>query len=74
MTCYDDAKRAYLECTKAANYHAHVVKVLDYYEQGLDFTDSLHAVRSQDDQAFVTFNAKFAKKAKGFDEVVVELV
>lgn len=27
-----------------AEDHAHVVKVLNYYEQGLDFADSLHAV------------------------------
>ena len=59
-----------MECTKAASYHACVLQALDYYEQGLDFTDSLHAVRSQDYQAFVTFDAKFAKKSKGFDGVV----
>lgn len=34
MTCYDDAKRAYVECTKAANYHARVLQALDYYEHG----------------------------------------
>ncbi len=53
--------------------HARVMHALDYYEQGLDFADSLHAIRSQDYQAFVTFDAKFAKKAKGLDGVVVEL-
>ncbi len=54
--------------------HASVLQALDYYEQGLDFADSLHAVRSQDYQAFVTFDVKFANKAKGLDGVVVELV
>ena len=74
MTCYDDAKRAYVECTKAANYHARVLQALDYYEQGLKFADSLHAVRSKDYQAFVAFDNKFAKRAKKLDGVVVELV
>jgi hypothetical protein len=50
-----------------------VLQLLDYYEQGLDFADSLHAVRSKDYQAFVTFDVKFAKKVKGLDGVV-ELV
>ena len=54
--------------------HARVLQALDYYEQGLDFADTLHAVRSQDYQAFVTFDVKFANKAKGLDRVVVELV
>lgn len=56
-----------MECTKAANYHAHVLQALNYYEQGLDFADSLHAVRTKDYQAFVIFDAKFARKAKGLD-------
>lgn len=54
--------------------HARVLQALDYYEQGLDFADSLHAVRSQDYQEFVTFVAKFAKKAEGLDGLKVELV
>ena len=54
--------------------HARVLQALDYYEQGLDFANTLHAVRSQGYQAFVTFDVKFANKAKGLDGVVVELV
>lgn len=54
--------------------HARVLQALDYYAQGLDFADSLHAVRAQDYQAFVTFDAKFAKKAKSLDGLRVELV
>lgn len=54
--------------------YAHVLSALNFYEQGLDFADSLHAVRSQDYQAFVTFDAKFAKKAKNLEGLMVELV
>lgn len=54
--------------------YARVLQALDYYTQGLDFADSLHAVRAQEYQAFVTFDAKFAKKAKNLDGLTVELV
>lgn len=54
--------------------YARVLQALDYYDQGMDFADSLHAVRSQDYQAFVTFDTKFAKRAKGLDGIVVELI
>lgn len=54
--------------------HARVLQALNYYEQGLDFADSLHVVCSQGYQAFVTFDAKFAKKVKALDGVVIELI
>ena len=44
--------------------HVLVIQALDLYQQGLDFADAIHLVRSQENHPFVTFDIKFYKKAK----------
>ena len=53
--------------------HAIVSNALTYYQQGLDFADSLHLARSQAYAAFITFDVKFAKKAQKITAIHVEL-
>lgn len=47
-----------------------VQQALDHYAAGLDFADALHLTRSGHCQALVTFDVRFAKKAKGLGGVV----
>jgi len=42
-------------------------------ELGLDFADALHLAQAQSCEAFVTFDKRLAKRANGFDGVVVRL-
>lgn len=46
---------------------------LDWYEHGLDFGDALHLAASRHAERFVTFDLKFARRAKALaaPEVVV---
>lgn len=53
--------------------HSILLAALGYYQQGLDFADSLHAAQAQDYQAIVTFDAKFVKKAQYIPSIHVEL-
>jgi len=52
---------------------ARVAAALDWYERGLDLADALHLAASRHAERFVTFDAKFARRAKGITplEVVV---
>ncbi len=38
---------------------------VEWLAQGLDFADALHLALSQESERFYTFDAKFARKAKG---------
>jgi len=49
-----------------------LLTALAYYQQGLDFADSLHAARSQTFEAFVTFDVKFVKKSQKIKALRVE--
>lgn len=49
-----------------------VCKAIDWHRQGLDFADALHLASSQDQRRFVTFDAKFIRKAKGIASCRVE--
>ncbi|MFO1204586.1 MAG: type II toxin-antitoxin system VapC family toxin [Burkholderiales bacterium] len=44
---------------------AAVMAALDGFEKGLDFADALHVARSARASAFVTFDQRLAKRAKG---------
>jgi predicted nucleic-acid-binding protein len=44
---------------------AAVMVALDGFEKGLDFADALHVARSARASAFVTFDQRLAKRAKG---------
>lgn len=41
-----------------------VVRALEWYELGLDFSDALHLSSSRDAESFVTYDEKFHKKAR----------
>lgn len=52
-----------------------VIDVLEKYENGMDFADSLHVAKAQHCQAFVTFDQKLANKANLYqDNVAIELL
>ena len=42
-----------------------VLKAVDAFDKGLDFADALHLARSSRAAAFVTFDQRLAKRAKG---------
>lgn len=44
---------------------------LDGYERGLDFADALHVSASAQAQRFVTFDVRFAKRARGIGPIEV---
>ena len=46
-------------------------RALDWTEQGLDFADALHLGRAHDCTAFMSFDLKLAKAAKGLSTVEV---
>lgn len=50
-----------------------VAKALAYAERGLDLADALHLVQSEGCEAFVTFDKKFARRARSFDGVAIRL-
>ena len=49
-----------------------LAKAIKWHAAGLDFADSLHLAKSQDAVKFLTFDAKFIKKAKGLGNCQVE--
>ena len=51
-----------------------VAQALDWLEQGMDFTDALHLARATRCDAFVTFDRKFAKRAKALGGPPVEVL
>ena len=51
-----------------------VAQALDWLEQGMDFADALHLARTTHCDAFVTFDRKFAKRAKGLGAPPVEVL
>jgi len=46
-------------------------QALDWTDQGMDFADALHLAAAADCDAFVSFDARLAKTAKGLDAVRV---
>ena len=48
--------------------------VLDWLEGGMDFADALHLARSSHCSAFVTFDQKFAKRAKALTTIPMVLL
>jgi predicted nucleic-acid-binding protein len=48
-----------------------VAKALAWHRQGLDFADALHLAASQEQERFLTFDAKLARKAKGLSRCPV---
>lgn len=48
------------------NFHDHaaLMQALQWYEAGLDFPDSLHAALSAGEVALITFDKRFANRAK----------
>jgi predicted nucleic-acid-binding protein len=44
---------------------------LDWFGSGMDFADALHLARSSHCSAFVTFDQKFAKRAKSLPSIPV---
>lgn len=53
---------------------AEVAQALDWLGEGMDFADALHLARSGQCRAFVTFDRKLAKRAKGLSSIPVELI
>lgn len=51
---------------------AAVAQALDWMGEGMDFADALHLARSGHCSAFVTFDRKLAKSAKGLGAIPVE--
>jgi predicted nucleic-acid-binding protein len=52
-----------------------VLSAIGLVEEGMDFADALHLVRSAHTAAFVTFDRKLAKRAAGREQApVVELL
>ena len=49
-----------------------VERVLQWYENGLDFADAFHLAQSQHHAHFYTFDEKFIKKANGLTSCEVE--
>lgn len=50
---------------------AEVAQALDWMTEGLDFADALHLARSNHCSAFLTFDKKFATRAKHKASVIV---
>ena len=53
---------------------AEVAQALDWMSQGMDFADALHLARSGHCGAFVTFDRKLGKRAKGLSPITVEVI
>lgn len=53
---------------------AEVAQALDWLSGGMDFADALHLARSAQCSAFLTFDRKLAKRAKGLSSTPVELL
>ena len=51
-----------------------LAQALDWLEQGMDFADALHLARATRCDAFVTFDRKFAKRAKALGGPPVEVL
>jgi predicted nucleic-acid-binding protein len=51
---------------------AEVAQALDWMAEGMDFADALHLARSGHCSAFITFDRKLAKSAKGIGAIPVE--
>lgn len=51
-----------------------VAVALDWYRRGIDFADAMHLAASGQAKRFVTFDAKFARRAKGVVPVEVVVV
>ena len=51
-----------------------VAQALEWLEQGMDFADALHLTRTTHCDAFVTFDRKFAKRAKVLGAPPVEVL
>lgn len=49
-----------------------LAKALEWQRQGLDFADALHLAASQEQERFVTFDAKLVRKAKHLSNCRVE--
>ena len=50
---------------------AQLATALDWMQGGMDFADALHLVRAEQCSAFVTFDQKFAKRAKALGTMPV---
>ena len=50
-----------------------VAQALDWLGEGMDFADALHLAKAGHCSAFVTFDRKLAKRAKGLARVPVEV-
>jgi predicted nucleic acid-binding protein len=48
-----------------------VAKALDWMKRGIDLDDALHLLHSKDCEAFVTFDARFARAVNGLDGLCV---
>lgn len=52
--------------------HPHrMLTALQWFSKGMDFADALHLAASQDCHAFITFDQKMARKAKGLSNCSV---
>lgn len=51
---------------------AEIAQALDWMSAGMDFADALHLARSGHCSAFVTFDKKFAIRAKGKPAITIE--
>lgn len=51
-----------------------IAQALDWLGQGMDFADALHLAKAGHCSAFVTFDRKLAKRAKGLAAVSVEVL
>ena len=49
-----------------------MAKALEWHRQGLDFADALHLAASQEQERFLTFDAKLVRKAGSFSNCRVE--
>lgn len=51
-----------------------IAQALDWMGEGMDFADALHLARAAHCDAFVTFDRKLARRAKGLSAMLVEVV
>jgi predicted nucleic-acid-binding protein len=51
-----------------------VALAIDWMREGMDFADALHLARSAHCRAFVTFDRKLAKRAKGLSPTPIEVL
>lgn len=50
-----------------------VARALDWLDRGMDFADALHLAKASHCSAFVSFDRRLAKRAKGLSAIPIEV-